>query len=328
MGVDANEARPHPTALRLSESIELRREASAARQITTRTEILPILVLYKAKLADSQTFQTYCASSADGKLDRTVLAVYDNSPERQVSDAEEKQLLAYRHDPGNSGLAAAYNWALDIARLRGFSWLLLLDQDTALPATFIPSLQRAASLYDSNESVVAIVPIVTDQGAAISPKRVRLGRLAPPSRPAPPVADYEITAINSGAAVKVSFLESIAGFNPLYRLDCLDHWLFRQIYAKGKKTAISGELLDHNLSVSDYRHQVCVARYRSILEAEALFVSTEKSYLERVLYLGRLSLRAVKQLIVHRRPRLSVLTASAMYPIAMRLTRFAKDVEQ
>ncbi len=277
------------------------------RQAGTRRPILPILVLYNTALESSTTYQTFVASSRHAKLDASQICVYDNSQFPHVSPTQETHLLAYKHDPANSGLAVAYNWALDIAQSRGFAWLLLLDQDSKLPPTFLDSLGASAELYDADQSVAAIVPLVTDKGVAISPKRIRFGRLTPLPEPAPATANYEVTAINSGAAVKSSFVASIGGFNQTYKLDCLDHWLFRKIYANAKKAAISGYILDHRLSVGDYRNQVSLLRYRSILSAEAMLITTEKR-LEIPVYLIRLLLRSFKQLIVYRRPKIAAIT--------------------
>jgi glycosyltransferase involved in cell wall biosynthesis len=286
--------------------------------------ILPILVLYNTKLENSGTYQTFVASSRHGRLDTAQICVYDNSQARNVSSAQEAHLLAYKHDPDNPGIAAAYNWALDIAQSLGFSWLLLLDQDSKLPPTFLASLATAVEMYDDNQSVAAIVPLVTDKGATISPKRVRFGRLTPLPEPAPATADYEVTAINSGVAVKSSFVASIGGFNQAYRLDCLDHWLFRKVYANAKKAAISGYILDHSLSVSDYRHQVSLARYRSILSAETLFVTTEKRWVELLMYVTRLMLRAAKQVVIYRRLKLAALTCATVLAIIARRVRPAR----
>ena len=250
--------------------------------------------------------------------DPDVIVVYDNSKVRGVDPDEETRLLAYKHDPDNSGLAAAFNWGLNLAQQHGFSWLLLLDQDTRLPVTFVPTLMKAVLQYSTNETVAAIVPFATDNGVSISPKRVRVGHRTSLTGPIPKIADYEVTAINSGAAVRVSFVTMIGGFNPTYRLDCLDHWFFRQVYAKRKEgRALSNETLEHNLSVSDYRHQVSLDRYRSILTAEAMFVANEKSYCERALYVATLAVRAIKQLVIYRRPQFSRLTGLKMYSIVI-----------
>jgi GT2 family glycosyltransferase len=278
--------------------------------------ILPILVLYNCALETSETYRTFIASAHNASLDPSLIAVYDNSPVRHVSVAEEANLFAYRHDPSNSGLAAAYNWALEIAKSNGISWLLLLDQDSQLPSTFLALLVDAMEMHDTNQSVAAIVPFVKDGLAEISPRRVRFGRLSPLPKQSSLLAKCEVTAINSGAAIRVSFVQSLGGFNPDYRLDCLDHWLFRQLYAQGKRVALSGSVLDHDLSVSDYRNQVSLTRYRGILSAEAFFVTTQKRHLEILVYVIRLMLRAVKQLIVYRRPELAAITCNMAVKIA------------
>ncbi len=291
--------------------------------VESRQTILPILVLYNCALENSATYRTFLAASKNAALDPALIAVYDNSPVRQVREDEESHLLAYKHDPSNGALAAAYNWALAMAVARGFSWLLLLDQDSCLPSTFMALLAKAAQFYGLDQSVAAIVPFAMDGHAMISPKRVCFGLLTPLPKPAPIVAEFEVMAINSGAAIKVSFLRILGGFNPAYRLDCLDHWLFRQIYAQGKRVALSCSVLEHDLSASDYRNQVSLTRYRSILSAEVLFITTQKFRLEIPVYVLRLMLRALKQLAIYRRPKLAALTFAMVVAIIARRTRIS-----
>ncbi|MDR3725097.1 MAG: glycosyltransferase [Terracidiphilus sp.] len=280
--------------------------------------ILPILVLYNGALETSETYRTLIASAHNASLDPPLIAVYDNSPLRQVNGDEEARLFAYKHDPSNSGIAVAYNWALDLAQSYGFSWLLLLDEDTQLPSSFWGSLLGVADLYDANLFIAAIVPFVKDGLAEISPRRVRFGRLSPLHKQSPSLVECEVTAINSGSAIRVSFVQLLGGFNPDYRLDYLDHWLFRQLYAQGKRVALSGSVLKHDLSVSDYRKKVSQSRYRSILTAEVLFVTTQKPRVERLVYVIKLVLRAVKQLIVYRRPKLVAMTCRMAVKLAAR----------
>jgi GT2 family glycosyltransferase len=289
-----------------------------------RQTILPILVLYNCTLENSATYRTFLAAAKNAALDPALIAVYDNSPVRQVSPAEELHLLVYKHDPSNGLLAAAFNWALGLAQSYGFPWLLLLDQDSQLPSTFLASLLDAMELHDTNQSVAAIVPFIKDGFAEISPMRVRFGRLSPLPKQSPSLTECEVTAINSGAAIRVSFVQSLGGFNPDYRLDCLDHWLFRQLYAQAKRVALSGCVLEHDLSVSDYRNKVSLTRYRSILSAEALFVTTQKRRLEIPVYVIRLMLRAVKQLVIYRRPKLSALTCEMVVTMIARRERYTR----
>jgi GT2 family glycosyltransferase len=285
------------------------------RQTVSQRAVLPTLVLYNCALEGSATYKSFVASSRHGGLDPTSIVVYDNSPARQVSSAEEELLLAYKHDPANGGLATAYNWALEIAKSHGISWLLLLDQDSTLPSEFLESCLQQIDLHHRDGDVVAIVPVIRSGGIAVSPKRVGLGRLRPLPGSCVGIQSAEITAINSGTAIRCDFVRSIGGFNRAYWLDYLDHWLFHQIYLAGKRVSVSQCLLDHNLSVQDYRHSVSPARYRSILAAEAAFVTTYKSMAEILVYLLRLLARSIRMFILGRRD-IARLTISAILAIS------------
>ena len=136
----------------------------------------------------------------------------------------------------NSGIAAAYNRALNLAQEHGCPWLLLLDQDTVLPENFLESLLVELEGYETNSDVVAVVPIVRSGGVVVSPKRVWILRASSISEISRGIQEAEITSINSGTAIRCDFVRSIGGFSRAYWLDYLDHWLFRQIYATGEES--------------------------------------------------------------------------------------------
>lgn len=270
-------------------------------QLERQGSFLPILVLYNLRLSDSPTYRAFLASVTHGFADPAQLAVYDNSAVRQVTSGEENRLHAYQHDPANGGLAAAYNWGLSIATELGRNWLLLLDQDSELSPDFLAEVREAALQYGVDEQVAAIVPRVRDGAETISPSRVKFGRLTSVPEALTGISHEEVKAINSGSLVRVQFLNSMSGFNRAFPLDSLDHWLFHEIYARGKVAAVSSSYLRHDLSVRDYRNKVSVSRYRSILSSEARFVIAYKQGLAIPLYLIRLVLRAAKQLLCYRR---------------------------
>lgn len=268
--------------------------------------ILPVIVLYKKKLNDSQTYSTLASQLPHRSVGSVV--VYDNTSVAQALPDKVPVHVEYRRDYSNSGLAAAYNFALNFAHERGVPWLLLLDQDSELPPTFLEDLSSLLGVYSNELSVAAVVPEVRDHQRAISPKRVGVGRLRPMPRGSIDICNFEVVAINSGAAVRTSFLREIGGFNSRYWLDFLDFWLFRAIYSRGKTVAVSRCCIRHNLSVSDYRRNISRERYRSIVGAETLFITSEKGGLETRIYILRLLIRAIKQLIVVRRPELALMT--------------------
>lgn len=286
------------------------------RQAAPLRTLLPILVLYNTKLEGSTTYQTFVASSCHAGLDAASIAVYDNSPIPQVNSTEEAHLFAYKHDLSNSGIAAAYNWALDTAQSHGFPWLLLLDQDTALPPEFLDLCLMQIAEYETNTNVVAIVPVARSGGRVISPKRVGFLGLKPLPASSLGIQSAEIMAINSGAVIRCDFVRSIGGFNRVYRLDFLDHWLFRQVYASNREAVVSRCTLEHNLSVQDYQHSVSVDRYRSILAGEAGFITTYKSRAYIPFYLCHLLGRSIKMVIL-RRPDIALLTIAMIFRIIL-----------
>jgi GT2 family glycosyltransferase len=281
-----------------------------------RFRILAVVVIYKIEPKNSSAVRTIlkAVSTSLRPLNDIRVLLYDNTPGRgdlgPLPDGVE-----YMPAGHNTGLSAAYNRALDMAQNLGYSWLLLLDQDTVLPNDFLESLLGELRRYETDSDVVAVVPIVRSGGIVVSPKRVGFfGLRAFPKTPRG-IQDMEIASINSGTAIRCDFVRSIGGFSRAYWLDYLDHWLFRQIYGAGNKVAVSDCILEHSLSVQDYRRNINLARYRSILAGESAFMTSHKSKLQVPFYLLRLVARSVK-LVARRQPDLALLTIAMIGRIA------------
>lgn len=251
---------------------------------------MAVVVLYRCTPESSTTVQTLTRA-----LDRAPglpisVLLYDNSPLAwQGALAKEWQ---YVHDPANGGILAAYSKALELAEADG-GWLLLLDQDSRLGEDFLEVLEREMVEAERDPQVAAIVPVVKHDATVVSPRRVLTGRTTPLCRPG--VSEKEITAINSGAAIRVRDLVSVGGFNREFWLDYQDYWLFDALARQGKKVFVSRNVLQHRLSVHDLAGSVSVDRYRNILEAEMRFVNGYRPWLERAVLLARLGLRCLRQ---------------------------------
>jgi len=177
---------------------------------------------------------------------------------------------------------------------RGSScWLLLLDQDSELSEDFLVVLKREIADAALHWEIAAIVPVVKDGRAIISPRRVFPGWTVPIPGPGP--GRGEITAINSGAAIRVSELKRLGGFNSAFWLDYQDYWLFHALAQGGGRVLVSRNVLHHRLSVLDYPGSVSVTRYANILDAEMRFVNGYRPWLERPVLLLRLACRLFRQ---------------------------------
>jgi hypothetical protein len=234
------------------------------------------------------------------------LLIYDNSPHSQSSSvAHFPAEVQYVHDPGNGGTRAAYLAALTLALGLGVEWMLLLDHDTELPVDFLEQTSRCLENQTDRQTVAAIVPIVWVNGRIASPARISpFGRVTPiraGSDLRPPAA----TAIASGALVRTRALAAITPIPETFRLDYLDHWIFRALQSHGHRLAVSTANIGHALSVWSMN---CVPpeRFHNILRAEHEFLRSSGRY-SKVAYTCWMVLRTMRIAVqTWRTPLLSV----------------------
>lgn len=233
---------------------------------------------HEAAPADGNADQTRSAGMGDRTGDHTGdhtgdrlrldhLLVYDNSPAADWAGLATGPSLTLTHDPGNGGTVAAYRAAADLARRRGHDWVLLLDQDTHLPADYLDRLGR--SLAAAGESPDALVPQVHDAGRLVSPAwcSTAVG-MTPTTDLAPRDRRGFVTAISSGALLRPSVLSGAEPFAEGMWLDYVDHWIFLALARAGGRVAVADVVIDHALSVMD-PGGLTTRRVDSILDGES-----------------------------------------------------------
>jgi len=274
-----------------------------------RSRVLVIVVLYKNSITRSSTCISINAQKAYDR-DAISILVYDNSP---VGNSEGlRSGWKYVSDTANRGLAAAYNYALLQTKFSGAQWLLLFDQDSSLPVDFFANLQDEIALCRDDPRIVAIVPVVFSNRRQVSPIRPMLG-LDRPYKITGSASSLWLMAINSGAAIRVSFVDSIGGFSKEFWLDYLDHWLFRKIHDMAYAVYVSNTKIEHSLSVADFNQDLAISRYRNILNAEANFTNQYLPIYWRPLLVLRLLIRAAKHSIFTDNKRMALLMLSAAW---------------
>jgi GT2 family glycosyltransferase len=260
--------------------------------------ITAVVVLYQLLPDQSPTIASLVRSYARirGNGPGLKLLVYDNSPRPQTLNLSLSFEHRYVHDSLNGGLAAAYNCALDSDPGGESQWLLLLDQDSTLPDDFLEEVFKALNLIGMDEGVAAVVPKILQRDRPISPALVKGGRVRPLKAPPAGISRENLTAINSGALGRKTFLAEIGGFNRQFRLDYLDHWLFSEIGRRGKKVYVTGAVVVHDLSVGN-EGPVSAGRYLSILRSETLFYREYAGPGNFPCHLGNLVWRSTRQLL-------------------------------
>jgi len=269
-----------------------------------------VMVLYNCELKKSKTFQTFLKHKkrVDDLNLKYDFIIYDNTMEKQnISQEYQGDSFSYVHDPRNLGIGAAYNYAWEKSRKNGNEWLLLLDQDTTLKEEYLSQIFRKDKQH-FNPDIVAIVPQILSNGILVSPlPSNKISRKKATEKMLDEgVPSYPLTAINSGAMIKVNFLTKIGGFNKEFPLDYLDHWLFHKIQSLGYNTYVISSVLEHELSVTNYDN-VSLERYKSILNSELLFYSKYKKEMYKE-FKKHLIPRFIKQLLLFRNKRIAFYT--------------------
>jgi len=240
--------------------------------------------------------------------------IYDNSPlapQPALPGTQDERFDTY-HDAANGGTRAAYLHALELAKVRGYGWILLLDHDTGLPVDFFQDAGKAlAGVSGWTGRICAIVPRVYEGRAQISPARITAyGRVVALQCKNPEASSGGLTAIASACIIRADSLAAVVPIPAAFSLDYLDHWLFREMQRRGERIGLSSALIEHSLSVQSMR-SIGIDRYRSILAAEVAFLRGFPNY-SRILHflwhIGRLGRLA----IAVRRPALVGVWARAV----------------
>jgi hypothetical protein len=263
---------------------------SADSTFEPRTRVLAVVVAYERALNQVTCWRTLLdlleLRRGDGLHVAHVL-IYDNSPVPLASPQPPRADVTYVHDAGNGGTAAAYARALELAPSVSADWLLLLDQDTALPVDHLTVAESAR-----RADTAAMVPHVRHGDTLISPARItRFGSIRP-LLPGERAADSRITAIASGALLKTSEVESVFPIPAGLWLDYVDHWLFARLGERRASIVVFDSRLDHDLSIRSPK-AISARRLTSILEGESRFVST-LGPVARAAHPARLMLRALR----------------------------------
>ena len=118
---------------------------NSAQEGVESVSILAVIVLYRLPPSESPALLSLRASATalnHGNV-RLKILLYDNTPAGQRS-ATIPEDIEYWPAGTNQGISAAYNFALKMAGDQRFDWLLTLDQDTTVPASFLECISALA----------------------------------------------------------------------------------------------------------------------------------------------------------------------------------------
>lgn len=265
-----------------------------------RLKVMVVIVLYRISPDESPAYRSVIASRErfGSELGDVRVLLWDNSP-KPGADQNLPEGVAYFGDESNSGLATAYNRAVEWAELHQAEWLLTLDQDTAVPADFFAKMAAAAAASTRYAGIGAVVPQIAAEGRLLSPNWFQFGAIprwyssgyvGVPSEP--------VFAFNSGAMLRVDALRQVGGYDPRFWLDNSDAMIFSRLHEHGKRVYVAGDIqVGHEFSMKDMQRRMSVARYRNALLAETAFWDLRMNRFAGWERLARLMVRMVKHYV-------------------------------
>jgi GT2 family glycosyltransferase len=258
-----------------------------------------VVVLYRLAPGESPALLSLqAARNADPQLSACIsLLVWDNTP----CDLPTPQDLGgqYHHDPSNPGLAAAYNAALQQAGEQGCQWLLLLDQDTTVTASYLHEALSVATATPAD----ALVPRLVHGTTVVSPfYPAAQGPVRPIAHTLRGISAHPLQAFNSGSILRVSAMQALGGFDTAFPLDYLDHATFAALQNKGSRIHVLDAELRHDLSTNTHAalDDNALRRQVDILAAESRFVTKYGSPHQRRMMPIRM-LRYALSVVFHKR---------------------------
>ena len=137
---------------------------------------------------------------------------------REAAEASGFQLI---ENAENLGIAEALNQGVRFAKEHGYSWVLLLDQDSCLNEGFVERMVETWAAHPQKHRVAAIHPRYVDPKTGLQSPVRRADDGGP------------ITSMTSGALMPIWVFDKIGEFASEYFIDCVDTEYCFRIRAAG-----------------------------------------------------------------------------------------------
>ncbi len=198
--------------------------------------------------------------SVVGQVDK--IYVIDNSPGSTADFSSffdpYQDSISYVPLGENRGIATAQNVGIRASMDAGYSHVLLLDQDSALPQYMVNKLLDAeGELVRAGEKVAAVGPLFIDEKTgkrsfAIRSARIGVNRIAiDPSCHEPLQTDHLIA---SGALIRISVLQYIGMMRDDLFIDWVDiEWCMRAQYKGYRCYIIPHAIMRHSIGDGNVR---------------------------------------------------------------------------
>jgi len=235
--------------------------------------VAAIVVLYNPDKGALEELQ----SSLIGQVD--MIFMIDNTPGSSLPKPWFiKEWVSYVPLGTNKGIAEAQNIGIELSRTRGYSHVLLLDQDSAASPNMVDKLLAAErALLERGERVAAITPHIIDDRTGACPVAVRYRALGPLSAKkiyrdsGASCPEQTDNFVSSGSLIRMDALQALGEMRSDLFIDYVDtEWALRAHVAGFRSFCVPNATLNHKqgdnaktlLGKDIYLYNVLRYRYR------------------------------------------------------------------
>ena len=252
-----------------------------------------IIVTYNKKISSIDNIQFLNNNKTNVKL-----TICDNSEEQEIRTANHRYCMKYKIKysdmHGNKGLSRAYNEA--IKELKNDDWMVIFDQDTDVPIDYFSELEKSIAAYPSINIHVPVVKSIKGQMSPSKLNRYCVKKILSIA----PGAYTDITAINSGMAIRKEVFDAVGNYNENIFLDYLDHFFIREYHKHFRQIAVFDCVLNQEFSDDDHSNFSRDLKRFQIYKND-FYEFCKDSATGRIYYLLKLSYRAAKLSIAHKK---------------------------
>ncbi len=183
--------------------------------------IYALIVIYNKSVHESKSYKML-------QQYKNVISinVFDNSEKDYNNRLQcENEGIVYYTVEENIGLSKAYNYLIDNIKASENDYIMILDDDTDLPKSYI---KEALAIAENGNDYDIYIPIVHASKIIISPAQIRHRCLTKVFDNPYDIPMKKITAINSGMLVRRKVYDVVRYDNSLF-LDCVDHQFIKDV---------------------------------------------------------------------------------------------------
>lgn len=169
--------------------------------------------------------------------------------EAQAADPQSGLTLRLLNE--NKGLAYAQNRGIELARQMGAAFVCFFDQDTQVPADYLPSMLDAMQIAERTHRVGILAPNYFDFNTGDYARYAILTRHGYTHVDSADIRQPFISVsfvISSGSMMRVSLLDELGAFIEPYFIDCVDTEYCLRVLAAGYEILVhTGCVLRHTI---------------------------------------------------------------------------------